>query len=203
VGWALGRVKIGGWWLPLAGQVALAAGLGGYLFAWERAWAQSFNVIVAWAPTEPAWRDPAWDMIEALPPDAVPIVPNRLSLAVSARARSYTARESLLDKSDAGMGAGTHAIVHRLDEPVLDWAMAMPGARAIADNEDWRLITWDAGAADPSLPRDAPRRIEMPRSGEYSNRFAIPGVAPREPEMAPHRPRGNVQPPPGGHAAPR
>ena len=123
-------------------------------------------------------------------------MPLEVSLAASARPYSYTFSESLLDKApDRGLAAGTHLVVHRDNVQVLAWGKAMPGARVVGEQEPYVLLSWDEGAADPTLAAwggAPPQRIptEPFRMGGTS---LPPGVAPPPARAAPELP---ILPPP-------
>jgi hypothetical protein len=163
----------------LAGTL-LALGLG-----LDLAWARGFNLVLSPWPHWPTTWHPAWGLLQPLPPDAVPIVPVEASIAVSARPRSYTFGESLPDKaSTQGLGAGTHLLVHRDDAAVLAWGQAMPGARVQAEADPWLLLTWDAGAADPTWAAWGQHPPHLPAvAWQLGDSGLPPGVAP-----APTRP---------------
>jgi hypothetical protein len=128
-------------------------------------WGQSTNLRVTMKPLEPVWESPAWALVRQLPADAIPIVPNEVSIAVANRPAVYTYRESLLDKApDQGMGAGTHLILNNAHKTVRDWALQMAGAEVVDTAGMYTLIRWDAGAKDLSLPRDP--NLGLPRPGD-------------------------------------
>ncbi len=160
----------------------------GYGLWWYGTWAAGFNLVLSPLPRRPDRWHPAWGLLEPLPPEAVPIVPLDVSLAASARPRSYTFSESLEDKAPGlGLAAGTHLLVHRDNAPVLAWGQAMPGARVVAEAEPFVLIGWDQGAADPTVAAGGPvSRVSHPygRGGGP----LPPGVAPPPAEPQPELP---------------
>ncbi len=177
--------------LPWALGVLLLA----YGLWWNLSWAAGFNLVLRPWPSWPQRWHPAWSLVSSLPPDAVPIVPLDASLAASARPRSYTFSESLTDKAPGqGLGAGTHLLVHRDNAAVLAWGLAMPGARIAGEAEPFLLLTWDSGAADPSVGwwEDPPVRIESQPYREGGSTLPA-GVAPPPPEAMPELP---ILPPP-------
>jgi hypothetical protein len=117
-------------------------------------------------------------------------VPVEAAPAASTRLRAYTWAESLQDKAPGqGLAAGTHLLVHRDDAEVLGWGRAMPGARVLAEAEPFLLLTWDPGAADPSMAAWG-GRLPHPMGAvvfQLGGETLPPGVAPpparREPEL--------------------
>ncbi len=175
--------------LPWA-VVLVALGYGSW-FDWS--WARGMNLVLRPWPSWPERWHPAWSLLGPLPPDAVPIVPINASLAVSARARSFTFTESLEDKAPGqGLGAGTHLLVHRDNQPILEWGLAMPGARTLAEADPYLLITWTPGTEDPRAGwwKEPPQRLDSWPYHEGGHELP-PGVAPpppREPVL-PVKPR--------------
>jgi len=150
-----------------AAAALFALGLVLYSTNYTMTWAQTSNLRVTMQPLEPTWENPAWELVRQLPEDAIPIVPNEVSIAVSNRTVSYTYRESLLDKArDRGMGAGTHLIVNNKHKKIQEWGLQMAGAKIIATSGNYTLLTWDEGAKDPTLPREP--NLGLPRPGERS-----------------------------------
>lgn len=167
---------------PLMALVGV--GLVSYAVWWDMGWVRYFDIILSPVPLAPAWWHPAWRLVEALPEDAVPIVPRNVSLAVSSRVEAYTFGESLLDKGgDLGLAVGTHLIVHQQQQEVLDWVMEMEGARVVATAEPFLLITWKPGAPDlvfRSWGERRPRRIpDWPWRGPAAG--TVRGLAPPNP----------------------
>ena len=132
-----------------AAVIALIYGLG-----WYAGWAQWFNLETAWWPRRPEHEHPAWALSRMLPDNAVPAVFLDASICVSNRRRAYTYEESLLDKEPLrGLGAATHMLVDKGNKSAMAWAFSMPGLVVLADEEGYALLTWTAGAADPTMPR--------------------------------------------------
>ncbi len=186
------RLGLAGRFLPWV----LAGAMLGYGTWFDVAWARGFNLVLRPWPSWPERWHPAWGLLFPLPPDAVPIVPLEVSLAASARLESYTFSESLLDKApDRGLAAGTHLVVHEDNVLVLAWGEAMPGATVAAEEPPYLMLTWDTGAADPTLALwggSPPARIPSVayRVGGSS---LPPGVAPPPAERPPELP---ILPPP-------
>ncbi len=174
---------------------AVAGALLAYGLWWNMVWATGFNLVLSPLPRWPEHWHPAWGLVGPLPPDAVPIVPLDASLAVSARARSYTFSESLQDKAPGlGLGAGTHLLVHQDNSAVLAWGQAMPGARVVARADPYLLLTWTSGAVDPMVGwwEDPPTRIQS-WPYELGGERRLPGVPPPPAEAEPELP---ILPPP-------
>jgi hypothetical protein len=145
----------------------LCLALVAYSTFWTVRWAQARNLRVTLTSLAPAWEHPAWSLVRLLPQEAIPIVPNNVSIAVANRTESYTYRESLLEKApDRGMGAGTHLIVDLAHPSVVEWGLSMPGATVLETAPPFQLLGWDAGAKDPTLPRDPD--LGLPRPGDSS-----------------------------------
>ncbi len=172
----LARVP-GGRGLALLG----AAGLLAWALRWDAAWGRQVNLVLSFRTRAPAWWHPGWRLAERLPDDAVPAVPKDLSLTVSHRSVAYTYDESLADKAPRrGLGAATCAIVDTRQEGVLDWALAMRGARVVAEDGPFSLVAWEPGAVDRRWMRVRDARFSRPRpwTGPFRRRQDIPGVPP-------------------------
>ncbi len=164
-------------WIAVAALLAYGAW-------WDLTWSRAYNLVLSPLPARPALWHPAWALVEQLPQDAVPVVPLEVSLAVSARDRSYTFGESLADKApELGLAAGSHLIVHADNSPVRRWGMAMPGAAVVASSEPFLLIGWDQGAEDPTWAAGGVSHSERIPSWPYKLGAVggVPGLAPPAP----------------------
>ena len=173
-------------WLRRGLPWLLAALCAAYVLRWELAWARYFNLVLSPLPRAPAYWHPAWQLARQLPADAVPAVPVVASLTVSARPRSYTFGESLLDKvPEKGLAAATHLIVHEDNERVEAWGLAMPGAELLTQEGPYLLIGWPPGGKDPNratfLTGQPPETIPS-WDFEPDRVWEIPGVAPPGPQ---------------------
>ncbi len=162
----------------------VAAGLLFYSGTWYYMWGSYFNLVMVPFPRRPGYWHSAWALVEQLPPDAIPLVSNQVSLAVSHRPLAYTFQESLLDKArDRGLSAGTHMIIDSRNEAVISWAMSMDGAQVLSREGGFLLLGWEPGARDrvrESWGDDVPRRV-VTVPVEEAPVGSIPGVAPPNP----------------------
>ena len=178
----------GGRWVRRALVGAALVGLSVGVSAGARGFAARQNVRLALLPLNPTWVHPAWDLIAALPEDAVPAVPKDLAPAVADRRVAYTIDGSLSNKApEAGLGAATHALVDTRQEGVEARVTAMRGARLLSADGPFRLYTWTPGARDAgaAAARRAKPRKARPWLGTHKRRDDIPGVPPFESGRAP------------------
>ena len=130
----------------------------------------------------PEWVHPAWRLARKVPADGVPIASKDVSPAISSFAESYTYDGSLPSKAKMeGLAIGTHMIVDTRLKVVQQWGMAMKGAKVVARDDPFVLISWSAGSLDTkwSRMRDARMTRPPPYSGPYQNPSRIPGVPPK------------------------
>ena len=139
--------------IPRATATVLSLSLAAYAINWCANWGDYYRLKSAFTITSPTYTHPVWTLAENhLSPEDIPIVSSKYAVAVSSRTRSYTYNESLYEKAPGkGLAAGTHLIADSRKTPLIDWAMAMPGAQKIAEEGPFVLITWTPGASDPSV----------------------------------------------------
>lgn len=184
---------------PAAARVAAvglpALGLAVWTTLGVHAFGARMNMRLTAVPLNPAFVHPAWELVAALPEDAVPVVPKDLAPAVSDRRVAYTVDGSLGNKQpQRGLGAATHALVDTRQAGVEERVTAMPGASLVAADGPFRLYTWTPGAADASAAasrRSKPKKAR-PWIGQHRKREDIPGVPPFESGRAPE---GSAPPP--------
>jgi hypothetical protein len=164
--------------------VHLFWGVGLALLAW-RGWApfaEEQNFRVTMSVKTPAWVHPAWRLSQKVPSDGIPITSKDLSPVVSAFSRSYTYDGSLRTKAKMeGLAAGTHMIIDTRSDVVAKWGMAMNGAKVIARDDPFLLVTWEPGSLDGRWSKMSKARISRPPPyvGRYNVPVNIPGVGPK------------------------
>lgn len=174
-------------WLGLC--AAVVVGVGSLLSTLKLAEtrAEELNLRVTAWPVGAAWQHPAWRLAAQLPDDAIPVTSRRTSLTVSNRRVAYTFDESLELKSQGrGLGAATHLIVSARCDEMVQRARAMEGAVQLDADDGFVLLSWTAGARDPSAaPVARGTRRPKARCGSSERYFGphrgpedIPGVAP-------------------------
>ena len=162
--------------LSVAG-IAVWVGLGMHAFAGR------MNLRVTLLPENPTFVHPAWNLVAALPADAVPVVPKDLAPAVSDRRRAYTIDGSLGNKAPSeGLGAATHALVDTRQEGVVARVSAMPGVALVAAEGPFRLYSWSPAASEAAASsyRQHKPKKSRPWIGQHRRRDDIPGIPPFE-----------------------
>jgi hypothetical protein len=171
------------WTVPRPATVLLSSTALLFSLNWDLNWSNYYNLRLNWTSTQPTYTHPVWTLVQDhLTPEDVPIVSSRLSLAVSARTRSFSFDESLFDKApNQGLTVGTHLIVDQRNTAVVKWGMAMTGATTVASAGPYHLIEWTKGALDKAVPVSAPQVLQdtFPWEGMPLNRTRIDGVPPR------------------------
>jgi hypothetical protein len=152
--------------------------------AWNgwKPFAETQNFRVTSTVRTPEWVHPAWRLARKVPADGVPIASKDLSPAISSFAESYTYDGSLASKAKMeGLAIGTHMIVDTRLKVVQQWAMEMDGAKVVARDDPFVLVSWTAGSLDTkwSRMRDARMARPPPYSGPYNVPTHIPGVPPK------------------------
>ncbi|MEE2749920.1 MAG: DUF2079 domain-containing protein [Myxococcota bacterium] len=182
-------------------SVAVCMGLFSYAALWDRDWAAHYRLIPSLSSLAPDYTHPAWILARQLDLKDVPIVSKKLSLAVSARERSYTWDDSLHEKAPGeGLSVGTHLIVDQRNKPVVSWAMQMKAAQVVATEGPFLLITWENGAPDLNVPANPYGDLQdlSPWPGQPTHREAIAGVPPRQAPPPPPVPQWQT----GAHDGP-
>ena len=154
------------------------------LVAWKgwKPFAEEQNFRITPVVKTPAWVHPAWRLARKLPSDAVPIASKDVSPAISSFSKSYTYDGSLRSKASMeGLSVGTHMIVDTRLKVASQWALEMNGAKVVARDDPFMLVSWDPGSLDTKWSRmkDARMARPPPYSGRYRVPSQIPGVAPR------------------------
>ena len=154
------------------------------LVAWNgwKPFAEEQNFRITSVVKTPTWVHPAWRLARQLPSDAVPIASKDISPAISSFSKSYTYDGSLKSKASMeGLSVGTHMIVDTRLKVASQWALAMKGAKVVARDDPFMLVSWEPGSLDTKWSRMRDSRMARPPAytGPYRVPSQIPGVAPR------------------------
>lgn len=148
---------------------------------WWHSWSGYYNLRTGFLPTEPEWKHPVWNLIEQLDKSDIPIVSKNTALAASHFPKSYTFDESLYQKeSRRGVSAGTHIILDKRRQDVMQWVQSLNTITLIDEIEEFQLYSIEKGTRD--IWTTKPPKFKKPPAytGEFSKAEQIPGVAPHE-----------------------
>ena len=155
-----------------------------WAFWWWGQWSDYYNVVVGWWPQKPEWVHPAWTLVAKLPEGAVPVVSKHTALVASHFPRSYTFDESLYPKEPfRGLAAATHLIIDQNRTDMVDVAMRMAGAKVVATQDSFLLITWGNRSVDLGVGTRPKIEKVRPYIGPFMKAGDIPGVPPFEPAI--------------------